>query len=78
MIGIYTGKRGELNFEDDLVSMLVQAGWSSNILVSPTLNELESNLRQIINENNIDKLGTSTLLTDGEFGQIINKIKLKN
>lgn len=75
MIGIYTGKRGELNFEDDLVSMLVQAGWSSNILVSPTLNELESNLRQIINENNIDKLGTSTLLTDGEFGQIINKIK---
>ena len=73
MIGIYTGKHGELNFESDLIEMLGQVGWDS-VIKHSTHKDLEDNLRQIINENNIDKLGTNTQLTDGEFAQIMDKI----
>ena len=75
MIGIYTGTNGELNFESDMVEMLTQVGWDKNIINHPTHKDLEKNLRRIINENNVDKLGTDSLLTDGEFAQIIDKIK---
>jgi len=76
MIDIYTGKRGELNFEDDLVEMLKQVGWDS-LIKNPTQKDLENNFREIINKNNIDKLGTNTQLTDGEFAQIMDQINSK-
>ncbi len=74
MNGDYTGRRGELKFEEDLIEMLSQVGWDPNVIKNPTHDDLEKNFRQIINENNINKLGTDTLLTDGEFGQIMDKI----
>lgn len=74
MIGIYTGRNGELNFEADLIELLCTQGWDNKVIVRPTHTDLEDNLRTIINENNISKLGTGTLLTDGEFAQILDKI----
>ncbi len=74
MIGTYTGRTGELNFESDIIELLSQVGWDPNIIKNPTHDDLENNLRRIINENNIDKLGTDTPLTDGEFSQIMDKI----
>lgn len=73
MIGMYTGRNGELNFESDLIELMKTVGWTS-VIKHPTHKDLEDNLRQIINENNIDKLGTNTQLTDGEFAQIMDKI----
>ena len=73
MIGIYTGRNGELNFEADIVEMLLTVGWQEK-LDHPTEKDLEKNLRKIINENNIDKLGVKTPLTDGEFTQIMDRI----
>ena len=73
MIGNYTGRNGELNFESDLIEMLLKSGWG-NVIKNPTPKDLEDNFRQIINENNIDKLGTNTQLTDGEFAQIMERI----
>lgn len=72
MIGIYTGRNGELNFESDIIELLSTVGWQE-VIKHPTAKDLESNLRKIINENNIDKLGSNPL-TDGEFGQIMDKI----
>lgn len=77
MKGNYTGSHGELNFEADIIELLTQVGWSKNIIKNSSHKDLEQNFRNIINENNIGKLGTSTLLTDGEFEQIINEINFK-
>ncbi len=77
MKGNYTGSHGELNFESDIIELLTQVGWDTHVIKNPTHEDLEQNLRNIINENNIGKLGTSTPLTDGEFEQIINEINFK-
>ena len=77
MKGNYTGPHGELNFEADIIELLTQVGWDTQVIKNPTYEDLEQNFRNIINENNIGKLGTSTLLTDGEFEQIMNEINLK-
>ena len=77
MKGNYTGPHGELNFEADIIELLTQVGWDTQVIKNPTHEDLEQNFRNIINENNIGKLGTSTLLTDGEFEQIINEINFK-
>lgn len=74
MIGVYTGRHGELNLESDIIEQLTKSGWDKNIIKNPTHKDLENNLRQIINENNIDRLGSSTKLTDGEFAQVMEKI----
>jgi type I restriction enzyme R subunit len=65
---------GEANFEKDFIEMLVSQGWDGNIIKNPYHKTLEENLRNIINENNIDKLGSSDQLTDAEFAQIMDKI----
>lgn len=69
----YTGSRGELKFEADFVKMLTEVGWDENIINRPTHKDLEKNLRNILNENNVDKL-EDIPLTDGEFSQIMEKI----
>ena len=76
MIGVYTGRNGERNFESDFIELLKQVGWDNQIIKNPTHKDLENNLRQIINENNTDKLGAHTFLTDGEFAQIMDKINI--
>ncbi len=72
----YTGRTGEQNFESDFVNTLIQAGWEENVIKNPSIADVENNLRDIINHNNINKLGINHLLTDGEFAQIMNYIKL--
>ena len=84
----YTGKRGELNFEDDLVQKLIDSGWEADILKDFTvaqhgpfnenkINSLEGNLRNIINERNRKELN-SVPLSDFEFSQIMNVISCAN
>lgn len=73
MIGMYTGRNGELNFESDIMELLLTVGWQE-VIKHPTCADLEANFRKIVNENNVDKLGTNTPLTDGEFAQIMDKI----
>ena len=60
----YSGNRGELNFEDDLVEHLIQMGWDGEILQNIPVKQktpyseegnvtsLEGNFRRIINKRN--------------------------
>ena len=73
MIRNYTGKNGELNFEADIIEKMLTTGWSE-VIKNPTHEDLKQNIKQIINENNVSKLGSNTLLTDSEFDQIMDKI----
>lgn len=88
MSSIYTGRRGELNFEDDIVEELVKAGWKDGILKGCTvkqhgkydenkINSLEGNLRKIICENNKKELN-NVPLSDTEFSQIMYQIENAN
>lgn len=88
MIGVYTGKRGELNFEDDLVERLTQIGWESDVLKNLTVRQsgdfdednitsLEGNLRKILNERNRKELN-GIPLSDYEFQQVMSSINNAN
>ena len=88
MIGVYTGKRGELNFEDDLVERLTQIGWESDVLKNLTVRQsgdfdednitsLEGNLRKILNERNRKELN-GVPLSDYEFQQVMSSINNAN
>ena len=75
MILSYTGKNGELNFEKDFVSELINAGWERDVIKGPTEKILIENWRNIIYDNNKGKLN-SVPLSDYEMGQIMEYIKL--
>ena len=75
MILSYTGKNGELNFEKDFVSELINAGWEKDVIKGPTEKVLIENWRNIIYDNNKGKLN-GVPLSDYEMGQIIEYIKL--
>ena len=68
----YTGKHGELNFEEDFVEELVKAGWK-NIIKNPTVKDLEENFRQIVNQRNLKELNDE-VLTDNEFNELLSQI----
>ena len=70
---MYSGVKGELNFQKDFQDLLLKVGWES-VIKNPTSKDIENNFRNIINENNKDKLGVESKLTDGEFKQIMDKI----
>lgn len=71
----YTGKRGELNFEEDLIAMLQSAGWKDGLLKNVDEKALIENWRNIINANNKAKLN-SVELSDNEMMQIMDYIRL--
>ena len=72
----YTGKRGELNFEDDLVAMLQSVGWKDGLLKNVTEKDLIENWKQILNTNNKAKLN-DVELSDNEMMQIMDYVRLK-
>lgn len=76
MIGIYTGRHGELNFEADFIEQLKTVGWDNHVLHNPTNDDLIRNFRQIINQNNIARLD-SIPLSDSEMSQIMDVINNK-
>lgn len=80
----YTGKRGELNFQEDLVSLLKEVGWESQTLNDITGHkyvseqDLIDNWRKIIFENNkqSDRLN-GVPLSDNEMQQILDKVNIE-
>ena len=70
----YTGKHGELNFEQDFVQLLTTAGWEPEILYNKTVDELIANWRQIIFERNRARLN-NVPLSDEEMYQLMDAIK---
>ncbi len=88
MIGNYTGNHGELNFEEDLVERLTQAGWEPEILKNCSVKQqgdynennitsLEGNFRKILNERNRKELN-GVPLSDYEFDQVMELINNAN
>lgn len=69
MIGIYTGQKGELNFEDDVIEMLNHSGWKDEILYEPTEDDLWNNFRRILNQRNRANLNNVDL-SDNEFDKV--------
>lgn len=70
----YTGKHGELNFEHDIVDLLIQSGWESKIIKNPTMDDLVHNWKDIILERNRSKLN-NVPLSDNEMMQLRDIIK---
>lgn len=71
----YTGKRGELNFEEDLIAVLQSVGWKDGILKNADEKALIENWRQILNVNNKAKLN-GVELSDNEMMQIMDYVRL--
>jgi len=72
----YTGKHGELNFEEDVVSLLTTAGWEKEILKNKTVPELIENWREIIFERNRKTLNDIPLSSD-EMDRVLDVVKLQ-
>ena len=66
----------ESDFEEALITLLFDKGWSPNVIKYPTEEDLRNNWASIIfsNNNTIDRLNDQPL-TKGEMDQIIEKIK---
>ena len=80
----YTGKKGELNFQEDLVALLKDVGWEDKTLNDitghkyVTEQDFIDNWKNIIFENNkqSDRLN-GVPLSDNEMQQILKKVDLE-
>lgn len=72
----YTGKRGELNFEEDTIDLLTHAGWEKEILKNKTVQELIENWKNIIFERNLSTLN-GVPLSDDEMDRLLDEVKLR-
>ncbi len=66
----------EIDFEEALVEELIRNGWSEEVILYPTEQDLINNWADILFKNNcgIDRLNDQPL-TSGEMGQILNQIE---
>lgn len=66
----------ESDFEEALITLLFDKGWSPEVIKYPTEEDLRNNWASIIfsNNNSVDRLNDQPL-TKGEMDQIIEKIK---
>lgn len=69
--------KNELEFENAVVSLLIENGWKDGIIKNPTEDKLLENWANILfsNNNSKDKLNNQPL-TKGEMGQILEQIKV--
>ena len=72
----YTGSRGELNFEEDLVDLLTKAGWEKEILKNKTVDELIENWKNILFERNRKELNNIPLSAE-EMDRVLDIVKLQ-
>lgn len=72
----YTGRKGELNFEADVVDLLIKAGWEKEILKNKTIPELINNWKNILFERNIKALN-NVPLSDNEMDRVIELVNLQ-
>ena len=70
----YTGSHGELNFEADLVDVLIRAGWENEVIKNPTVHELIENWRNIIFERNRTALN-NVPLSNAEMDRLMDYLK---
>lgn len=70
------GFNSEKDFEDALIRELICHGWSEDVLMYPTEQELINNWAEILFKNNsgIDRLNDQPL-TEGEMGQLLEQIR---
>lgn len=69
----YTGSKGELNFEADVIAMLQKAGWGE-VLYNKTKKELEDNWRRILFDRNMASLN-GVPLSDYEMDQVMERVR---
>lgn len=72
----YTGQRGELNFEEDIIDLLTHAGWEKEILKNKTVPELIENWKNIIFDRNLSTLN-GVPLSDDEMDRLLDEVKLR-
>ena len=72
----YTGAKGELNFEADVVDLLVTAGWEKEILRNKTVSELIDNWKNILFERNRKELNNIPL-SDDEMDRVLDVVRLQ-
>lgn len=71
----YTGRKGELEFEADLVDLLKTMGWEKEVLKEKTVPELIENWRSIIFERNRMALN-GVPLSDDEMDQVMDTVRM--
>lgn len=69
----YTGSKGELNFEADVIARLQQAGWGE-VLRNKTPKQLEENWRLILFDRNMAELN-GVPLSDYEMDQVMELVR---
>ena len=72
----YTGTKGELNFEADVVELLKKVGWEDTVLKNKTIPDLIENWRKIIFERNRTTLN-DVPLSDDEMNRVMDFVKLQ-
>ena len=72
----YTGSKGELNFESDVVELLTKAGWEKEVIRNKTVPELIDNWRNILFERNRRTLNNIPL-SDDEMNRVLDTVKLQ-
>lgn len=72
----YTGSKGELNFEADVIELLTKAGWEKEILKNKTIPELIENWKTILFERNRTALNNTPLSAD-EMDRVLDIVKLQ-
>ena len=71
--------QSEKEFEDAIVALLPQKGWSPEIIEYPDEQKLIENWKEILFKNNQQMTALNKCpLTDGEMGQILSKIRELN
>ena len=67
--------KSEKEFEDAIVALLPQKGWSPEIIEYPDEQKLIENWKEILFKNNQQMTALNKCpLTDGEMGQILSLI----
>ncbi len=72
----YTGSHGELNFEEDFVSLLKTAGWEQQVLKGKTVQDLIDNWRDILFDRNRRELNDIPL-SDDEMLRVMDEVNMK-
>ncbi len=71
---LYTGTKGELNFEADFIELLIKSGWEKEVLRNKTVDDLIDNWRQIIFERNRGTLN-DVPLSDSEMASFLDVVR---
>ena len=70
----YTGSRGELNFEEDIIELLQKSGWENEVLKYKTVDELIANWKKIIFDRNRVTLN-NVPLSDDEMERVLDVVR---